>query len=398
MQLTMPLSSLRVLDFSTLLPGPFASMMLADLGARVLRIEAPHRADMVRAMPPLDARGRSPSDLYLNRSKQALRLDLKCPAAVQIVKRLIVDYDIVLEQYRPGVMDRLGLGYADLERVHAGLIYCSLTGYGQSGPYRDRAGHDNNYTAVSGLADYSGTRAGGPPLWGTPMADVAGGSLHAVIGILAAVIERQRSGRGQAIDVSMTDAMFAMNAVYGPGWLHGGVQPQAEKMLLNGGSFYGYYRTRDQRYLAVGGLEPKFREQLCIGLGRPDLAALACSDAEPDQHKFKGLLTELFLSKTRDEWMAVFADLDACVEPVLSFAEAARHPQILARGLVVNVPDGGGASVRQLACPLKFSRSTPVYRHLGGAGAQDHAVLRDHGFDDAEIASYAREGAFGDAG
>jgi len=392
----MPLTSLKVLDFSTLLPGPFASMTLADLGADVLRVVAPRRTDMVRAMPPVDARGRSPTDLHLNRSKRTIYLDLKQPAALRIVKRLVVEYDIVLEQFRPGVMERLGLGYADLKVLHPGLIYCSLTGYGQSGPYRDRAGHDNNYMAISGLASYSGTRAGGPPLLGTPMADVAGGSLHAVIGILAAVIERQRSGLGQAIDISMTDAMFTMNAVYGPGFLYGGVEPKSEQMLLNGGSFYGYYRTRDARYVAVGGLEPKFREQLCLGLGRPDLIGLAQSGAADDQREFKRILGDLFLGKTRDQWVAAFAGLDACVEPVLSFSEAVRHPQVLARNLVVNVPDDEGAQVPQLACPLKFSRSTPDYRHVGrGAATQTRAVLRDHGFADADIAGFARDGAFG---
>ncbi len=391
----MPLSGLKVLDFSALLPGPLASRILADLGADVLCVQAPQRPDLVRTLPPLDARGRSATDLHLNRSKRAITLDLKRPAATALIKRLVAEYDVVLEQFRPGVMERLGLGYAALSAANPRLIYCSLTGYGQRGAYRDRAGHDVNYMALSGLAGYSGTRAGGPPLLATPMADVAGGSLHAVTGILAAVIERGRSGLGQVIDVSMTDAMFSLNCLYGPGWLQSGVDPEPESTLLNGGSFYGYYPTKDGRYLAVGGLETKFRERLCRGLQRPDLIALAHSDDAAEQREFKRALTEIFAGKTRDEWMAVFAHLDACVEPVLSFAEAARHPHVRTRRLLTEVPDQDGTQT-QLACPLKFSRSAPTYRHAGMKTGTE-AVLRDLGFDESEVSRWAREGVFGTA-
>ena len=190
-----PLVSLKVLDFSTLLPGPFASLLLADMGAQVLRVESPSRPDLLRQLPPHD-RGTSASHAYLNRNKRSLALDLKQPAAIEVIKRLVLDYDIVIEQFRPGVMDRLGIGYDVLKLLNPRLIYVAITGYGQTGPYRERAGHDINYLALSGLASHTGRKDGGPLPLGFQAADVAGGSLHGVVGLLAAVIARQHSGLG----------------------------------------------------------------------------------------------------------------------------------------------------------------------------------------------------------
>jgi alpha-methylacyl-CoA racemase len=207
-----------VLDFSTLLPGPFASLLLADMGAEVLRIESPTRMDLLRVLPPHD-RGVSASHAYLNRNKRSLALDLKQPEALEIVRQLVAEYDIVLEQFRPGVMERLGLGYEALKAINPKLIYVSITGYGQTGPYKDRAGHDINYLALSGVASYTGRQDSGPVPLGVQLADVGGGSLHAVVGLLAAVIARQHSGLGQYLDVSMTDCAFSLNAMAGAGLL-----------------------------------------------------------------------------------------------------------------------------------------------------------------------------------
>ena len=213
-----PLASLKVLDFSTLLPGPFASLLLADMGAEVLRIESPTRMDLLRVLPPHD-QGVSASHAYLNRNKRSLALDLKQPEALEVIKQLLQDYDIVLEQFRPGVMERLGLGYEALKAINPKLIYVSITGYGQTGPYKDRAGHDINYLALAGLASYTGRAESGPLPLGMQVADVAGGSLHGVIGLLAAVIARQQTGLGQHLDVSMTDCAFSLNAMAGAGYL-----------------------------------------------------------------------------------------------------------------------------------------------------------------------------------
>ncbi len=368
-----PLASLKVLDFSTLLPGPFASLMLADMGAEVLRIESPTRMDLLRVLPPHD-QGTSASHAYLNRNKRSLALDLKQAEAVEIVRALVKDYDIVLEQFRPGVMERLGLGYEALKAINPRLIYVSITGYGQTGPYKDRAGHDINYLALTGIASYTGRQDSGPVPLGVQVADVGGGSLHAVVGLLAAVIARQHSGVGQYLDVSMTDCSFSLNAMAAAGYLACGVEPGREGHVLNGGSFYDYYRTRDGRWMSVGSLEPGFMQQLCDALGRSDLAALGLSP------QLKVALQVEFEKRSFDELCELFAAVDACVEPVLSLSEAVEHPQLKARGLVSQVPRGDGSTQAQLACPLKFSDGLPEPRHIGVAvGAHSDEVLVELG-------------------
>ncbi|RME48583.1 MAG: CoA transferase, partial [Caldilineae bacterium] len=265
-----PLASLKILDFTTLLPGPFASMMLADLGADVVRVEAPHRPDMVRLTPPFDGET-SAWHALLNRNKRAIALDLKRPGAAEAVKRLVQTYDIVLEQFRPGVMERLGIGYDALRAVNPRLIYCAITGYGQTGPYRHRAGHDNNYLSLAGVMSHTGRRETGPVPLGVQVADVGGGSFGAVTGVLAAVIHRSQTGEGQFVDISMFDMSVAWNAVAVAHYLVGGENPDYESMWLNGGSFYDYYRTADGRYLSVGSLEPKFWAGFCEAIERPEL-------------------------------------------------------------------------------------------------------------------------------
>ena len=383
--MTGPLASLKVLDFSTLLPGPFASLMLADMGAEVLRIESPTRMDLLRVLPPHD-RGASASHAYLNRNKRSLALDLKQAEALEIVRALVKEYDIVLEQFRPGVMERLGLGYEALKAINPALIYVSITGYGQTGPYKDRAGHDINYLALAGVASYTGREDSGPLPLGVQLADVGGGSLHAVVGLLAAVIARQHSGVGQYLDVSMTDCSFSLNAMAAAGYLACGVEPGRESHVLNGGSFYDYYRTRDGRWMSVGSLEPAFMQQLCETLGRPELAAQGLSPQPAQQKALKQALQVEFGKRSFDELCALFADVDACVEPVLSVSEAVEHPQLKARALVSQVPRGDGSTQAQLACPLKFSQGLPAPRHIGVAvGAHSDEVLAELGFSAQRI-------------
>ena len=381
-----PLSSLKILDFSTLLPGPFASLLLADMGAEVLRIESPTRMDLVRVLPPHDG-GVSTSHAYLNRNKRCIALDLKQAEAVALVKQLVVEYDIVLEQFRPGVMDKLGVGYEALKAINPRLIYVSITGYGQTGPYKDRAGHDINYLALAGIASYTGRRDRGPLPLGVQLADIAGGSLHGVIGLLAAVIQRQVTGEGQQVDVSMTDCAFSLHGMAGAGYLAGGVEPQMENQALNGGSFYDYYRTRDGRWFSVGSLEPQFMQQFCTALGRPELAARGLSPSAQDQQALKHEIEIEFEKRDFAEWSQLFAGLDACVEPMLSLAEAVEHPQLKARQLVAEVPRAGGDPQQQMACPLKFSAGLPEPRHIGAAlGAHTEQVLRELGYSAERIA------------
>lgn len=370
-----PLSSLKVLDFTTLLPGPYATMMLADMGAEVLRVESPTRTDLTRVMPPHD-QGVSTAHSFLNRGKRCITLDLKKPENQAVVKSLVADFDIVVEQFRPGVMDRLGLGYEVLQDINPSLIYCAITGYGQTGPYRDRAGHDINYLSLAGVSGYSGRAQSGPPPLGIQVADVAGGSHHAVMGILAAVVHRTRTGEGQFVDVSMTDAAFALNGMTGAGYLGAGREPGPETEMLNGGSFYDYYQTADDRWLSVGSLEPQFLERVCQLIARPELARFGLSPNPDHQRQLKSALKEAIGQRTLAEWRALFAETDACVEPVLSLAEAAQHPQIVARQMVIQVPRGDGSTQSQIGFPIKFERTPCHARYTGKVpGADNEAFL-----------------------
>lgn len=395
--MTGPLASLKILDFSTLLPGPFGSMMLADLGADVLRVEAPHRPDMVRFLPPFDGDVSAWHSL-LNRGKRSIALDLKRPQAAEVVKRLITDggYDIVLEQFRPGVMERLGVGYEALSAINPALIYCAVTGYGQTGPYKERAGHDINYLALSGIMSHSGRKGQGPPPLGVQIADVGGGAFGAVVGILAAVVHRQQTGEGQMVDVSMLDMAVYWHAHAVSHYLVGDDAPQPEGWALNGGGYYDYYETKDGRYLSVGALEPKFWRGFCAAIGRPDLTGRGLDQSPDNQQALKAEIRAVIRQKTLAEWTAVFAGLDVCVEPVLTVPEMAAHPQVQARGLLTHIPRPDGGSQRQIAPPLKFSRSQHEVPHTGvSLGAQTMQVLGESGYSAAEIEALRDAGVFG---
>lgn len=386
-----PLDGLRILDFSSLLPGPYASMFLADLGADVLRVVSKTRPDMADMVPPLlPGSNISASAAFLGRGKRAISLNLKHPRAVAVVQRLIERYDIILEQFRPGVMDKLGLGYQALGRLQPRLIYCSLTGYGQTGPLKDRAGHDVNYLARSGLLSYSGRRDGGPTLMGMQIADVAAGSMNAVVGILAAVIARQASGQGQHVDVSMTDGAMAFNAMAAAGALAADAEPGREGTMLNGGSLYDIYETSDGGHLSVGSLEPKFFEALCLAIDRPD--CVAGWVAPPDLPRVKEQIRQIFKGKTMAQWVEIFEKVDACVEPVLGLREAFDQPLAQARQWVVEVPAPDGRTLRQPGPPIKFSATParPGQAWLGGP-TDNAAVLAQAGFAPEEIAELSAE-------
>jgi len=388
-----PLSSLKVLDFSGLLPGPFGTMLLADMGADVLRVESPSRPDMVRILPPHDA-GVSASHAFLNRSKRGIAVDLKKPEGVELIKKLVADYDIVVEQFRPGVMDRLGVGYEALKAINPKLIYCAITGYGQTGPYKDRAGHDMNYLAIAGVLGYNGRKASGPAPVSVQIADVAGGSCHAVMGILAAVIHRMQTGEGQLVDISMTDAAFTLHALTAPPALVANIQPEREGTQLNGGSFYDCYETRDGRHFSVGGLEPQFFMQFCSAIGRPELAPQGMVMGNPEVvAALKAEIAGEMKKKTYAEWEQVFIAIDSCTEPVLSFAEACEHPQIKARNLIVDVPRPDGTKQKQLGSAIKFSKTPATFRFIGTElGSHTNEVLAEHGFAAEEIARLRQQG------
>ncbi len=292
-------------------------------------------------------------------------------------------------------MDRLGIGYVDLKAANPAVIVCSISGYGQTGPYRDRAGHDNNYLALSGLASYTGSEDSGPIAAGLQIADVAGGSLHAALGILAAVVHRDKTGEGQAIDVSMTDAAFTLNTIHGAAYLVGGEVPTLDGNALSGGGYYGYYETSDGRWISVGSIEPHFLQALCSALGL-ETGELPAFGQDPESEvQLKALLQQKIATMTFDECCTLFADIDACVEPVLDLGEAAAQSLIEEREMIVDVPTPGGGSQKQMGVAIKFSATRPEYRHIGAAvGAHTEAVLRELGKSDEEIARLAEEGCF----
>lgn len=394
--MTGPLASLRILDFTALVPGPFATMLLADLGTDVVRVESLTRPDLVRHQPPLRD-GLGGWYATLNRSKRSLGLDLKQAGAAAVVRRLVARYDIVVEQNRPGVMERLGLGYEQLRAANPRLIYCALTGYGQDGPYRDRAGHDLNYVALSGIAAHSGRADGSPPPLGVPLADLAAANA-AVIAILAAVVHRRQTGEGQFLDVSMFDTALAWNALAIADTL-AGAPPAPESGLLNGGSAYDTYATADGRYLSVGALEPKFWRAFCAVIERPDLANAPPVLAQRAPQAIKEAVAAAIAARPLADWVTRFAAVDACVEPVLAPDEAVEHPQAVARGALVLVPNPAGEPQPQVAHPVRFSATPPVYRHVGPPlGAHTRAVLGEAGFGEAELRELQEQGVIYQAG
>lgn len=385
--MSLPLTGLKVLDFSTLLPGPYATQLLADMGAEILRIESPTRPDLVKHMAPFIGEGKdkvSAAHASLNRNKNCMTLDLKHPKAKEIIAKLLAEYDIVIEQFRPGVMQRLGLDYDSLKQVQPKLIYCSITGYGQTGPLKDRAGHDINYLALSGLASYSGRKETGPILSGTQIADIAGGSHHAVMAIMAAHIQRLSTGEGQYLDISMSDAALVLTTMFGANALASGEDPELGGEMLNGGLFYDYYQTSDQRYLSIGSLEPNFAITLLAVLELQEWASTLADQSETAQRQVRDIIACKIAQHPLHYWQHKFAQVDACVEPVLTLNEAAEHPHFIARNMITEAEDQAGNQVKQINSALPFKRATG--HTMGKALAADtNRVLQQLGYSEAEI-------------
>ena len=382
------LDDLKILDFSTLLPGPYVTLMLADMGAEVLKISSASRPDIVLDYPPfIGDTGVSASQAWLGRNKKTMFLNLKTGEGKAVVKELVKEYDIVLEQFRPGVMEKLGLGYEDLKAVNPKLIYCSLTGYGQTGPLRDAAGHDINYMSRSGIISQAGRRESGPSLMNFQIADIAVGSMNSVIGILAAVNYRKNTGKGQYIDVAMMDGCVPFNSLDGAGFLVSGKEPKREGERLNGGCIYDFYETKDGEYLSVGSLEPQFWSRFCTAIGREDL--IEGTVYPPNIDEVKAEIRGILKTKTRDEWVEVFSHYDACVQPVLNLKEALlEDEQVKEREMVVDVklPLHEDVSVKQLATAVKLSECPCEYKFAGyPTGYHTKEVIEQLGMDYAEL-------------
>jgi len=389
-----PLEGLKVLDFTTLLPGPYATMILSDLGADVLKVTSGSRPDLAAIVPPFIGKtDLTAASAYLGRGKRSITLNLKDARGLQVVHRLLERYDVLIEQFRPGIMAKLGLGFDDLAPRYPSQIYCSLTGYGQTGPMKDRAGHDINYLSLSGLMGYAGRKYEGPVPMPLQIADVASGSNNAVIAILAAVFSRSRSGKGQYLDISMTDGAFAFNALAAAAYLVSGEEPTREGFILNGGSLYDFYKTADGHYLSFGGLEPQFFAAFCNAIGRPDW--IAGGVAPPDCAGVKEEVRKIIKSKTRGEWKEIFDKTDACVEPVLSLSEALDSELVRERQLTTDITLPDGSTVRQPASPFKFSATPPVYGKTGvKAGSHNREVFLELGYSEEEINEFGKTGLF----
>jgi crotonobetainyl-CoA:carnitine CoA-transferase CaiB-like acyl-CoA transferase len=371
--MTTPLSRYRMLDLSRQLPGPFCSTLLADLGMDVLTITAPH--DPFGTGIP-----------FLQRNKRSMTLDLKAPAGRDVFLRLVRDADVVLEGFRPGVAARLGIDYATLRREHPGLVYCAISGYGQDGPYRDRVGHDVNYLAQAGVLEFVGEAGRAPVIPGVQIADVGAGSLMATVGILAALIARDATGRGQMVDVAMLDGAVAWNVYHTLLYaLSGSLPGRGREQLTGHWPCYAVYETKDGRHLTIGAYEPHFWAALCRHFGRDEFAPLQWADGA-DREAMFAFFRDAFRRKTLAEWTAELGALDVCYAPVATLDEVFADPQLRHRGMVVEMETPSGPT-RFFGPPIKLSETPASVRTPpAGLGAHTDEVLASIGFDAATIA------------
>jgi len=385
----MPLSGLRVLDLSRLLPGPFCTLLLADLGADVIKVEDTAGGDYIRWTPPLHG---DYSAMYhtLNRNKRSVKLNLKSDAGRAAFLALAATADVVVESFRPGVMDRLGVGWTVLHQRNPALILCSITGYGQDGPYRDRAGHDLNYMAIGGALGITGTPDGTVAMPGVQVGDIGGGAMSAAIAILAALQHRHRSGEGQHCDVSMLDGIVSWLSIHAARYFHDGVAPGPGTIHLNGAHpCYSVYRCRDG-WMSVGALEPKFWKELMEALDLPHLVSEAFAQGE----QARGVHDEIekvFMARTRAEWTEHLAGRDVCCEPVLDFAEVFANQQVRHRGLEIEAGQGG--PLPQTGFPFQLSATPPRVRTPApGYGENTRELLAEVGYDDDDYAALVAAG------
>jgi alpha-methylacyl-CoA racemase len=410
----LPLEGIKVLDLSRLLPGGFCSLLLADFGADVLKVEDTGAGDYIRLSPPYidgaEDSAKSALFLSLNRNKRSIRLDLKSEGGREALLALVRESDVVLESFRPGVLDRLGVGYERMREVNPGIVYCAITGYGQTGPKRDAAGHDMNYLGLVGLLGLTGERGGeggdgGPVQSAGQIADLGGGALMGAFGILAALHERdgtparqghpgrKGSGEGQIVDVSMADGALSWLAMVAAAYFADGAVPRRGELLLAGSVIcYRPYECADG-WVSLGALEPKFWQAWCRGVGREDLIEKQFEHPGSEAH---GQVVEIFKARPRAEWEAFAREHDCCLEPILELDEALSSELVREREMVVEIDQPGAERpVRQLGIPVKLTRTPGQHARLPGPTLGEHTeeVLLAAGYSAEEVAELLRTGA-----
>ena len=385
------LEGLKVLDLTRLLPGGYCTMLLADMGADVLKLEDPFGGDYVRWFPP-KINEESAYFLAVNRNKKSMKLNLKHERGKEIFKKLAKHYDVLVEGFRPGVMDRLGLGYEEISRINPRIVYCSISGYGQDGPYSQRAGHDINYIGVAGILGITGFKDRPPVVPGVPMADFGGGGMLAALGIMMALHYRERSGKGQYVDISMMDGVASWMAnIAAKHFALNDPQNRGEVDLAGGFICYDSYETKDGRYLSVGALEPKFWTNFCRLIDREDLIDVQV-DATEDG-KLKEEIVKIFKGKTMDEWLALLEGHDTCIEKINTVAEAMEDPQMLHREMVVEIDHPTEGRVKAMGIPIKLSETPGSVDRLPAPayGMHTSEVLQGLGLSGTEIEKLAEE-------
>jgi len=400
MAVSPPLTGIKVLDLTKLAPGPFCTMLLGDLGADIVKIEEPgaptgrraQQAGKAGSQGLAAAFGGSPFNA-LNRNKKSIALNLKSGPGKEVFVRLAQRADIVVEEYRPGVAARLGIGYDKLSVRNPRLIYCSITGYGQDGPYRDLVGHDLNYIATAGVLSILGRKGQLPTIPHNIIADYAGGGMHGAIGILAALVARTQTGRGQYVDISMMDGALALMAQSFSTFFATGTVPTRGETMLDGAiPNYNVYETMDGKIITIGSLEPWFFANLCRVLGREDLIE---HEFNPDKRaEIATFFTDSFKTKTRDDWFELLSKTDICVGKMNTLEEVEHDPQVRARKMIVELDAPGGQKVKQVGISVKLSETPGSIRSLAPAlGQHTDEVLTGLGYTLEQVAKWREEGA-----
>jgi crotonobetainyl-CoA:carnitine CoA-transferase CaiB-like acyl-CoA transferase len=379
------LSGVKVLDLSRLLPGPYCTLMMADYGAEVIKIEEPGTGDYIRWRKP-GIEGIGARHLTINRNKKSIELNLKTEEGKEIFKKMAANADVILESFRPGVMDRLGLGYEEISKINEGIVYCSLTGYGQTGPYRNLPGHDINYIGYSGILGLIGEKSGKPVVPGVQVADIGGGALMALAGINMALFHKERTGKGQYIDVSMMDGTVTwLYAAISDYFASGKVPKRGSNRLDGFYACYYVYETKDGKYLSVGANELKFWKRICELIGKPEWIELH-EAPEEIQDKLKKDLSDLFKEKDQKEWLDLLAFEDTCVGPVNDIDQIFSDPQIIERELFTEMNHPVAGKIKQIGFPIKFSE-TPgqIKTHAPILGEHTEEILNELHYSDEQI-------------